>query len=302
MTQKVARINSRLYYDLFTKGGDKLISTFAILKTSRESDKFYAYTSRNKKFVGGFSLLRAKTNLTLHTIKKYVPTLIEMGLVNIESSGDVYVMGGEKIKTLYSSRKLVPILIGKNLNDTTDNSFSVRLFSAKTQQEREIIKKQNRSELLKQALNPTNPKLYRKAIKLLNKLNGEGITIVDAVVLSNQGYALLKNSVFNNKPMGGYWKRKLIKKGNIKSKRRFKRLEKMSYSTYLDYISFYPSRKLVYKNGFLCEEIVSTLEPLNKINLEVADIKVKEEVEPKKETVKALAHLSFDMIAWWQNN
>ena len=65
MTQKVPRINSTLYYALFTKGGDKLVSTFAILKTSRESDKFYAYTSRNKKFVGGFSLVRAKTTLPL---------------------------------------------------------------------------------------------------------------------------------------------------------------------------------------------------------------------------------------------
>lgn len=194
MSQKIARISSKLYFDLFEReGSDKLIAVFSILKASRTADKYYSYTSKNNKFVGGYSLLRAKTNLTLHTIQKYVPTLIDMGLISIGDNGDVYVMGGEKIKTLYSSRKLVPIILGKNLNDTADNSLSVRLHAERDEQQRQINKKQYRSELLKQASNPTNYKLYKKAQRLLKKLGDEKITIVDTVVLSNQGYALLKN-------------------------------------------------------------------------------------------------------------
>lgn len=304
MDTKIARINSRLYFDLFSNeevDGDKLVSVFSILKTSRTEDKYYSYTSRNNKFIGGYSLLRAKTNLTLHTIKTYVPVLIDMGLISILENGDVYVMGGEKIKTLYSSKKLVPIIIGKNLHDTAVNSLSVRCHSAQLQQEKQILKKQNRSELLKQLSNPTTNKLYKKAKRLAKRLNGEEITIIDEVILSNQGYAVLKRGVENNKSMGCYWKQKLVKKGLIESKRRFKKLKAMSYGEYLNYISFYPDSKTVYRNGFLCVEEIAALKNIDlTIKKEINPILIKEEL-PKKE-VKGLKHLEFDMIAWWKNN
>lgn len=301
MSQKIARISSKLYFDLFEReGSDKLIAVFSILKASRTTDKYYSYTSKNNKFVGGYSLLRAKTNLTLHTIQKYVPTLIDMGLISIGDNGDVYVMGGEKIKTLYSSRKLVPIIIGKNLNDTADNSLSVRLHAERDEQQRQINKKQYRSELLKQASNPTNYKLYKKAQRLLKKLGDEKITIVDTVVLSNQGYALLKNGSEDKKSMGGYWKSKLVKKGIIKSERRFKKIQKMSFAEYLNYKSYYPANKAVYKGGFLCEEQIASLSPIDLIQSTIIEDKVI--LKEVKKQVKGLSHLSFDMVAWWQNN
>ena len=301
MSQKIARISSKLYFDLFEReGSDKLIAVFSILKAARTADKYYSYTSKNNKFVGGYSLLRAKTNLTLHTIQKYVPTLIDMGLISIGDNGDVYVMGGEKIKTLYSSRKLVPIIIGKNLNDTADNSLSVRLHAERDEQQRQINKKQYRSELLKQASNPTNYKLYKKAQRLLKKLGDENITIVDTVVLSNQGYALLKNGSEDKKSMGGYWKSKLVKKGIIKSERRFKKIQKMSFAEYLNYKSYYPANKAVYKGGFLCEEQIASLSPIDLIQSTIIEDKVI--LKEVKKQVKGLSHLSFDMVAWWQNN
>lgn len=304
MFPEIARINSRLYFDLFSNekvDGDKLVSVFCILKTSRTKDKFYSYTSRNNKFIGGFSLLRAQTSLTLHTIKTYVPVLIDMGLISILDSGDVYVMGGEKIKTLYSSKKLVPIIIGKNLHDTAVNSLSVRCHSAQLQQERQILKKQNRSELLKQLSNPTNNKLYKKAKRLSKRLSGEEITIIDEVILSNQGYAVLKRGVENNKSMGCYWKQRLIKKGLIESKRRFKKLQEMSYGEYLTYISLYPDNKTVYRNGFLCEEEIAALKNIDlTVKKEINSIIIKDELPKQK--VKPLSYMEFDMIAWWQNN
>jgi hypothetical protein len=302
MNKKIARISSKLYFDLYQKGGDKLIAVYAILKTSREQDKYYSYTAKNNKFVSGYSLLRSKTFLTLYAIKTYVPILIEMGLCSIEENGDIYVLGGEKIKELYNSRKLVPIIIGRNLNDTADNSLSVRVFSAKFQQERQINKKQRRSELLKQLSEPSNYKLYKKAKRLLKRLDVEEITIVDEVVLSNQGYAVLKNEVEDNKSMGCYWKQKLVKKGLIESKRRFKKLKKMSYGEYLSYVDLFPHNRAVYRNGFLCKEEIATLQPIDLTKQIIVEepIIIKEEL-PKKQ-VKGLKHLEFDMIAWWQNN
>lgn len=299
MSKKVARINSRLYFDLFERGGDRLIAVFSILKMSRCSDKYYSYTAKNNKFVGGYSLLRAKTNLSLHAIKTYVPTLVEMGLISILDNGDVYVLGGEKIKDLYSSRKLVPILIGKNMNSTSDNSLLVRLHSSQLQQQREIEKKQNQSVLLKQLSKPTNPKLYKKAVKLSKRLGGKEITIVDDVVLSNQGYAVLKRGVEDNKPMGCYWKRKLIKNGLIMSKRRFIKIKKMKYSEYLEYISYYPNSRAVFRNGFLCEEAIATLSVKDIIG-EIEEMPKNLEILPSPVT-KPLSYLSFDMIHFWEN-
>jgi hypothetical protein len=124
MNKKVARISSKLYFDLYQKGGDKLIAVYVILKTSRNGEiKYYSHKSKNNKFVGGFSLLRSKTNLTLHSIKKYVPILIDMGLCFIDKNGDFVMIGNEKIKDLYNSRKLVPINIGVNLSETSLYSF-----------------------------------------------------------------------------------------------------------------------------------------------------------------------------------
>ena len=304
MDNKIARISSKLYFDLFQKGGDRLIAVYCILKTSRDSDKYYSYTAKNNKFVGGYSLLRAKTTLTLHSIDKFVPMLIDMGICSINSNGDFYILGGEKTKELYSSRKLVPIRIGKNLNDTSDNVMSVRVFSAKYQQERQIVKKQNRSELLSHL---SNPLLYKKAKRLLKKLNGKEITVLDEVVLSNQGYAYLKNGTEDNKSMGCYWKQKLVKKGIIKSERRYTKKQKMSFVEYITFKNNYPCNNAIYRNGFLCKEEIATLNPID-LTENIEEVVITQEViktnivEVYKKQVKGLKHLEFDMIAWWENN
>lgn len=307
MTQKIARPNSKLYFDLYQQGGDKLIAVYAILKTSREElDKYYSYTSKNNKTVSGYALLRSKTILTLHSIKKYVPSLISMGLCYIEPNGDVHITGGEKLNKEYKCRKIVPIVIGKSLNITADNALSVRIFSAKHQQERQIVKKQYRSELLSQLSNPTNYKLYKRAKRLSRRLGVEEITILDEVVLSNQGYAYLKNGTEDNKPMGCYWKQKLVKRGIVTSERRYIKKQKMSFVEYITFKKNYPHNKAIYRNGYLCKEVVATLKPidLTKVKEVIVPIEVITEsivIELPKKQVKGLKHLSFDMIAWWQN-
>ena len=221
-----------------------------------------------------------------------------MGLISIENNGSIYVLGGEKVKDLYSSRKLVPVLIGSNLNNTAYNVMSVRLHAEQKEQLKEISKKHYRSELEKQASFGN-----MKAKNRLKMFKKEETPIVDTVVLSNQGYAYLKNETSDNKSMGCYWKSNLVKKGIISSSRRYDKRQRMSYAEYLEYKSYYPYNRAVYRDGCLCIELIASLSPIDLINniKPVENTVIKTEVIVKKE-VKGLNHLSFDMVAWWANN
>jgi hypothetical protein len=306
MTQKIARPNSKLYFDLYQQGGDKLIAVYAILKTSRDGlDKYYSYISKNNKTVSGYALLRSKTILTLHSIKKYVPTLISMGLCYIKNNGDVHITGGERLNKQYNCRKIVPIVIGKNIIETALNAISVRAFSMQMQQERQISNKQNRSELLLQVSNPTNYKLYKKAQKLEKRLAGEKIIILDKVVLSNQGYAVLKNGTVDNKSMGQYWKKRLTSKGIVKANRRFYKIKQMSYEDYQRVKTISKNKRIVYSKGFLCEELISSFNGVDLTKSKAVITSIKEVIQAPiriKQKVKPLQHLSFDMVAWWANS
>lgn len=257
--QIVARISSKLYYDLFERGGDKLIAVYSTIKMSRKNEiKYYAYKSKNNKFVSGYSLLRAKTKLSLSSIQKYVPILIEIGVCKIEDNGDFSILGGEKTKELYSSRKLVPVGVENTLTKTAYNSFAVRVFSSEKQQLREIKIKQNRSELLRQVSNPSSTEVYKKALKVQKKY-GDEIAVIDKTVLSNQGYAVLKDGSRDYKSKGYYWKNKLQEKGLIKSKRRFEKVSEMSFEKYKQLKNYgLLNNNNTYCNGFLVEEKVSS--------------------------------------------
>jgi hypothetical protein len=305
MNKKVARISSKLYFDLYQKGGDKLIAVYVILKTSRNGEiKYYSHKSKNNKFVGGFSLLRSKTNLTLHSIKKYVPILIDMGLCFIDKNGDFVMIGNEKIKDLYNSRKLVPINIGVNLSETSLYSFSVRSFSAEKKQQTEINKKLTRREILLQGANPKNLKAYKSAKKVIKRY-GEVIELNEKTVLSLQGFGVLKHSKENEikdiKSSGSYWKSKLKKSNIIKTRREFKKIHKMGFSEYLSLKKYGElSNKHTYKNGYLVEEVVSSFS--TKSVMFITQPKVVEIVAVKeKEVYKKKPYLQFDMIDFWVN-
>jgi hypothetical protein len=239
---KTFRLNSKLYYTLFEKGGDKLISVYSILKSSRDGESGYtAYKSKNNKIVSGYALLRSKTVLSLHTLKTYVPMLIDMGLCVIDDCGNVLFLGNRKVNNLYSKdnnsstdyTKLVPIKIEKNLVLTAYNSMVVRIKSAERQQLNQICVKNRRSELLKQLENPKNSKDYKKAKRLAKKLGSKEIEVTQKTVLSLQGYALLKDNTVDNKQKGAYWKKKMKKHCGLVTKRQFTKVTKTSYEEYL---------------------------------------------------------------------
>lgn len=307
MNKKIARISSKLYFDLYTRGGDKLIAVYCILKTSRNNEiKYYSYTAKNNKFISGYSLLRSKTNLTLHSIQKYVPVLIDMELCFIDKNGDFVLLGNNKLKQKYNG-KLVPVKIGSNLTDTVYNSLTVRLFSAEKSQKTQIEKKQTRSEIIAYG--------SRKLSKYYNKKYGHNLEVNEKTVLSLQGFGDLKHGENDNirdiKSSGAYYKRKLREKGIIKTKREFKKLEKSTYLNYLQMKKYFNiGRKITYKNGWIVEEQISSFstvsynlvstpisEPIKHVLIEenTVALEVKEEYKKKK-------YLQVDMIDFWINN
>jgi len=306
--KKIFRLASKLYFDLWTKGnelpglsGDKLIAVYSILKYYRDNGiKYYSYKSKNNKNISGYSLLRSKTNLSLHTIEKYVPVLIEMGLCFIDDNGDFVLLGNQKTKDLYNSYKLVPIEIGKNVTDTATNVMLVRVHAKQLEEQKQYRKKLTRSEIISQGIDPkTSAQL--KAAKAMSKRFGE-FTLNEKTVLSVQGFAVLKHGAENNikslKSSGSYWKNKLKKKGLITTERQFTKIEKMSYDYYLQLKN---SRMLdnnqLYRKGYLVKETVSTFSTVNNIKEVVSaekEVKVKNDYKKKQ-------YLQFDMIDFWMN-
>lgn len=270
----ISRIPSRLYYALFKEGGDNLLSVYCSLKAYKAGQiKFKSYKSKNNKFVGGYSLLRAKTNISLATLQKYVPVLINMGLLKFEANGDVSLLGNNKLKSLYGF-KIVPVPVCIKLTDTRYACMTVRLHSAQRQQFNQIEKKGNLRELIFQGesgiKNLKQLKAYKKAIKKygddVTKLN-----FTDETVLSLQGYAFLKHHKQDNKALGAYYKKVLKSKGLVATSRRFKEVSAFKAMSYNDYLFLRVNGAVpnnnVYKNGRIMEEVVSSFTPINIIDI-----------------------------------
>jgi hypothetical protein len=284
------------------------------LKSSRDGEvKYYSYTSKNNKKLSGFNLLRNKTSLTLHAIEKYVPILIELGLCFIDKNGDFVLLGNDKLKDKYNT-KLVPLKVGKNLTDTSYNVYLVRGFSMEKSQTKQINKKLTQREQIAQISNPKTLADY-KAAKRLVKIHGEkGVEVIEKTVLSLQGFGVLKHSENNEirdiKSSGAYYKRKLIEKGLITTKREFKKIDKMSYSEFLNRKEFGElNRKNIYKNGWLVEETISSFST-TVFKEESLPIIVKEDIKVEISRFKLLDscnnykrkdYLQFDMIDFWVN-
>lgn len=265
--EKITRINSRLYYDLFSsdESGDRVISVFLHLKNIRGNSPYIAsYKAKNNKFVSGYSLLRAKSNITLSTLKKYVPILIDKGLVRFDEVGNVFILGGDKINTLYSTEKVVPIKIGKNLIETAYNSYFVRIHASHRQQRKQIAKKQSQKELLLQVVSPKSSSEYKKALSLKKRLEKTGkiIEITDMPILSREGFSKLKfkkdTTKIVSKSSGFYYKKVLKSRGKITTKRRFEKVMPMSYLEYRNCKNYYNNSSYTYINGYLSIELISS--------------------------------------------
>lgn len=306
---KIVRINSKLYFDLFQKGGDKLIAVYCILKSSRNGEvKYYSYKSKNNKTVRGLNILRTKTSLTLHSIEQYVPMLIDMGLCFIDFNGDFVLIGNKKVNEKFNSRKLVPIKIGRNMMETSYYVVSVRIHSAQKKQENQIKIKLTRSEQLVQGKNPRNINDYRKSLQII-KMYGENIKISEKTVLSNEGFCLLKQgeskkeSIKFVKSNGTYWKRKLKSIGLVKTSREFTPIKKMTYAEYrLLRSQNVLEKNHTYKKGFLQEEAISSFKSVDLTKKVIESLPNTSSIPTSKEVYKKKSYLQFDMIDFWINH
>ena len=264
---KIVRIPSRLYHDLFMKGDDKLVAVYCILKDCKgRKAKFTSHKSKNNKTVSHYGLLRKETPISLINLKKYIPVLIEMGLLNFEPNGDVTLIGNEASKEMYDSYKLVPIEVVNSVFQTAYRAMLVRAHSKQKSQQKEIFRKQQISVHTQRCADPISNQELRESKKFLRR-NGKASEIITDVVLSNIGYAGLKVSDRNarvTKQKGFYWKSKLKSSGLIRTERRFKKECQLSFSEFITgKNNKLFERHHVYKDGYLQKELVSLMSVSN---------------------------------------
>ena len=298
---QIVRIPSKLYFELYSKGSDSLLSVYCTLKSFKKDIKYFSYKSKNGRLVSGYNLLRNQTPLSLHTLKKYIPILMELGLCRFDSNGDFVLLGNNKLKNTYG-KKLVPIKIGEKFTDTKYNCMLVRLHSCQENQKKEILIKQNRREILKQGLhNPKNHAEHKRALKVQSKY-GDEIEVTDNCVLSNAGYGrIIKED--ENISKGSHYKRRLKDKGLISSCIRLKAIKKVSYSSYIQYKRVLENgSRLTYKNGYMCEQLVSTLSVTDVVSGEIPKNRFipidKSSMCDVYKDYNSPKHLSFDFIGW----
>lgn len=276
--QNFIYINSRLYSHLFDEGNDGLISVYSFLRFYKEGGiKYY-----NEGKLSGYNLLRAKTKLSLTTLKRYVPQLVQLGLCHFDRRGQLVLTGTNKINKLYKKGKLkfVPIQIG-TLRQTKLFSFRVRVFKMEQQQKNRIDRKDRLNNIIERKKNNRFlSKSQFAQFKAMTDLDWEyynSNNFEANTVLSNQGYSKLKGS-----NSGGYWKKQLVSAGIIKTKRNIKLIRKCTKSEYQ--IIKLLDRSYSYYNGKLYKEFPSLF-----TTTEFTQKEVKE-----KQTIKKLDYLDFD--------
>lgn len=213
---RLPSLHSRLYVLLLEKGGDDLIAVYATLKAYKNGrTKYSAHKSTKGKTVKNYGLLRKETPLSLSTLKKYIPMLIELGLCRFNKDGDFVLTGNNTLNEKFSNSrllsagnrsknkpKLIKITIGKNLAETKLFSFLVRINSNYNSQLKSIEKKQQRKNIIAKIKlsEPLSPKEYtiykymkRKGmLEAVSDGSEKSLSITPTVVLSQQGFAKLK--------------------------------------------------------------------------------------------------------------
>ena len=259
-------INSKLYKLLLDEGGDKLIAIYLILKSAKNSkSRILAEKTSQGKSIKFYRLLHKKTKLSEATLKKYVPKLINLGICNFSANGSFYILGNNKTNKRFDKKNCLKIEVS-NLIKTALNSYLVRVKALektqiknieKHQRQINIISRAERGFFLKKSEKNTLKRLIKKEITI-SKLN----THCDKVVLSNKGFAFLKDLDKDKKSKGYYHKQKLIKANLIKTKREFKFLIDCSYLDFLIIKRETNNRKLVFRNNKLYIELVSSFKVL----------------------------------------
>lgn len=211
----VVLLTNREYDYLLKLGGDDLISVFSTLRC--HSRIFYKKKGRK----GTTRTLKDATGISVNTLKKHLPKLIESRLVEVHHNGNIAIRSrkwSDQNLPFIRKRKLIPIEVNESYVETKRSCFFVRVHSNIKRQERQSEKKQRRIELL--YAEPRTLKEHKAKERLSKKAS------IDELKNSYREDATLSNAKFDEIKKGGvspwrgnYQKRKLIEKGFIGQKR-----------------------------------------------------------------------------------
>ncbi len=229
-----------LIYNSIGVDTDKLCSVFIFLRGSKNSKRRYNPIGKLKHF----GLLKAKTNLSRHAIETYVPKLVELGLITLNSDGGVSVIGTARSFRLFggdcSRQILIPIQMCHSYIKTSVQVGFVRVKTNIKNQQKQIDKKETQKQLLKKYvyqsknmhLNILSKKEMRSCEKLIARFGSinEFLSMYcEETILSQQGFANLNKNVD-----GRYFKKQLVDNGFIETQIRTETLiRNISYKKFL---------------------------------------------------------------------
>lgn len=246
---KRVHLTNTEYDYLFLEGGDGLVAFLATLRANKPNE---VIKKVGKK--GPVALIQNVTGLSRTTIEKHLIQLLEIGMVNIHSNGNIAIRGrkwSDKNLPKLERRKLIPIQVHEKFTDTKVCSAYVRVHSKIRKQERQIGKKAKRIEVLEAC--SRNKRLSKSDYRLWKKLYRNGITLRglqnkyrSTSTISNLSFhKILKDSDLAsdcNINSGKNFKMKLIELGLIKQERVFR----------LKYPNVRDAEFLENENDFLC--------------------------------------------------
>jgi len=242
MTKRVYinNVEYNIIFNINSVDSDKLCSVFVHLRGSKNGKRRYSPQGRFRHF----SLLKQETGLSRHTIETYVPILVKLGLVTLNSDGGVSVIGFDSsfktFRTTKSKKKYIPIEMHKSHLKTAVSVGNVRIINCINNQKKHIDKKDTQTKLFKKhSFQVKNPHLQilskaeKRAIdRLLTKYGSEEkflSTYCAETILSQKGFTNL-----NKNKDGRYFKKQLVDCGMIESKIRVEKLtNQISYKKFL---------------------------------------------------------------------
>lgn len=266
MPKQEQYVDSRVLHDLIQApaiDGYGLAATYAILLSSRNRGHCFAYhQNSNNKFTKGYRMLALHSGLSMHTLKKYVPRLVEMGLCRFTRNGSLLMRGRRSLGT----RKSIRIQLGNNLAEVKTfikgipvlaNIRAQRSMSDKKVTLKIIISKVKRDiPLTKREL-----KIYKAAQKN-PRLDLENLNKVENTILSNKRISELVTYNQSQSPsLGTYYRKKFHQNGQMVSRRRYKRVidHRMSHGEFMNIRkSLYDNYGFVtYRKGYVVRPIAS---------------------------------------------
>jgi len=287
--QNYININSKLYAELFSEGGDSLVAVYAMLKfakrienITKKKSAIKIYKEKNRNI---YHTLKDKTNLSVTTLRKYIKELQKLELCRFDSVGNFVLVGVNKINKRYCGLrrpKRVPIEVG-TFSETKLFSFRVRIIRAEQIQKNRIDRRYEQNKVIGRI--SKGYRLSQKEINFKDSWNDSDLTYAEdrssfnaKTVMSNYGFSKLKFGETKTKSNGFYWKKKLVGAGIIKTRRKFKYLRKCTYKEYRE-LKFNVDISLMYSEGKLFRELIPEFTTTN---------------FPVKEKVEKLDYLQFD--------